>query len=242
LRPELVGLKVDLIVARGTPAVVAGRNATATIPVVMAATADPLLVVASLARPGGNVTGLSTLSSDLHPKRLEVIKDIVPGIVRIALLTNLSNPQARHQWDETQAAARSHGLQAQLLDVRKSEDIAPAFATSTQSGALVVSMDGLMQSNRRLIADLALKHRLPAVYGGREFIEAGGLAAYGPSYPDLYRRAASYVDKILKGAKPADLPVEQPTTFELIINLKTAKALGLTISPMLLARADEVIE
>jgi putative ABC transport system substrate-binding protein len=244
LAAELVRVNVDLIVTRGTPAVLAARNATATIPVVMAATADPLLAVASLARPGGNVTGLSTLSSDLHPKRLELLKEIVPGVARIALLTNLSNPQTRHQWEEIEAAAQTLGMQAQLLDVRKVADIAPAFAAASMqsAGALVVGTDGLMQSNRQLIAELAVKHKIPSVYGSREFIEAGGLIAYGPSYPDLYRRAATYVDKILKGAKPADLPVEQPTTFELLTNLKAAKAIGLDVPPTLLARADEVIE
>jgi putative ABC transport system substrate-binding protein len=244
LAAELTGINVDLIVARGTPAILAARNATATIPIVMVAISDPLLAVASLARPGGNITGLTTLDNDLYPKRLELLKEIAPTIARIALLTNLSNPQGRSEWEKIEAAARYLGLQALLLDVRKSADIAPAFATaSTQSvGALVVIPGGLMLSNRQLIVELAVNHKLPAIYASREFVETGGLIAYGPSRPDLYRRAATYVDKILKGTKPADLPVEQPTKFELIINLKSAKALGLTIPESFLLRADEVIE
>jgi putative ABC transport system substrate-binding protein len=244
LADELLRRGVDLIVTKGTPAVLAARKASASIPIVMAANADPLLVVASLAHPGGNITGLSTLSSDLHPKRLGLLREIVPGIARIALLTNLSNPQTRPQWEEIEAAARSLGMEAELLDVRKPGEIAPAFSTATahRVGALVVGTDGLMQANRELITALAAEHRLPTMYGIGEFVVAGGLIAYGPSYPDLYRRAATYVDRIFKGTSPADLPIEQPTKFELIINLKAAQSLGLTVPITLQAAADEVIE
>jgi putative ABC transport system substrate-binding protein len=244
LAVELIGSRVDLIVARGTPAILAARNATASIPIVMTAVADPLLMVASLARPGGNVTGLTTLASDLHPKRLELLKEIVPALARVALMVDLSNPQGRRQWEELEAAARQLGLEALLLDPRMPADIAPALAMARARGVggIIVNAAGLMRSNRQLIVDLAAEHRLPAIYATREFVEAGGLIAYGPSYPDLYRRAASYVDKIFKGTKPADLPVEQPTKFELIVSLKSAKALGLRVPATLLARADEVIE
>jgi putative ABC transport system substrate-binding protein len=242
LAAELIGSGVDVILARGTPAILAARNATSTIPIVMTAVADPLLVVASLARPGGNVTGLTTLASDLHPKRLELLKEIAPGIARIGIVNDQSNPQGRRQWEELEAAARTRGLQAVLLDLRRSGDFASALSGAHGIDSLIVGASGLMRNDRHLIIGLAAEHKLPALYATREFVDAGGLATYGPSYPDLYRRAASYVDKILKGAKPADLPVEQPTKFELVINLKTAKALGLTVSPTLLARADEVIE
>ena len=244
LAVELVGMKVDLIVARQTAAAIAAKNATVTIPVVMTAMGEPLLVVASLAHPGGNVTGLSSVTVDIESKRLGLLRELLPGSTRIAALYNMSSPTNPGQWQQIETAARSMGIQAQLLDVRKPEDLGPAFdATIRQRiDGLIVGQDGLLQANRKLIVDLAAKHRLPAIYRAMEFIEAGGLMAYGPNYPDLYRRAATYVDKILKGAKPGDLPVEQPTKFELIINLKAAKALGLTIPPPLLLRADEVIQ
>jgi putative ABC transport system substrate-binding protein len=246
LATELVRLKVDVIVTRGTPAVFAAKNATGVIPVVMAASSDPVLsgVVASLARPGGNVTGLSSIVHEVSGKRLELLREIVPGVSRIAVLFVMSNPAEALQWKETEIAASSLRVQLQLLDVRKAGDFGRAFdaAITQRAGALVVGLDTLTQVNHRPIVDLAAKHRLPAIYGAREFVDAGGLIAYGVSYPDLYRRAATYVDKILKGAKPADLPVEQPTKFELVVNLKTAKALGLTIPPSLLQRADEVIQ
>jgi putative tryptophan/tyrosine transport system substrate-binding protein len=244
LAVELVGMKVDLIVARQTAAAIAAKNATLTIPVVMTAMGEPLLVVASLAHPGGNVTGLSSVTVDIESKRLGLLRELLPGSTRIAALYNMSSPTNPGQWQQIETAARSMGIQAQLLDVRKPEDLGPAFdATIRQrTDGLIVGQDGLLQANRKLIVDLAAKHRLPAIYRAMEFIEAGGLMAYGPNYPDLYRRAATYVDKILKGAKPGDLPVEQPTKFELIINLKAAKALGLTIPPPLLLRADEVIQ
>ena len=246
LAAELVRLNVDLIVTRGTPAIFAAKNATKTIPVVMAANGDPLGagVVAGLARPDGNVTGLSAFVTELQAKRLELLREMVPRINRIAALLNMSSPAEPPQWEETKAAARTLAIEPQLLDVRKPEDLGRAFETAIRqrADALVVGINVLTQANRRPIADLATKHRMPAIYASREFVDAGGLVVLGVSYPDLYRRAATYVDKILKGAKPADLPIEQPTKFELIINLKTAKALGLEIPPTVLARADEVIE
>jgi putative tryptophan/tyrosine transport system substrate-binding protein len=246
LAADLVGLKVDLIVTRGTPAAVAAKNATRTIPVVMANAGDPVDsgLVTSLARPGGNLTGLSSLTVNLEAKRLGLLRELVPGGARIAVLYNMSSPNNLPQWKAIETAARAVSIQPQLLDVRKPEDLAPAFdaASRQRADALVVGGEGLFQANRKLIAELAAKHRLPAIYRSMEYIEAGGLMAYGPSYPDLYRRAATYVDKIFRGAKPGDLPVEQPTKFELILNLKTAKALGLTIPPPLLLRADEVIQ
>jgi putative ABC transport system substrate-binding protein len=244
LAADLLRLNVDVIVTRGTPAVLAAKKATTTIPIVMAAVGEPLMVVASLARPGGNITGLSGYSTDLEAKRAQLIKELVPGAVRIAGLYNMGNPVVPPQWNQLQTAAQKLGIEPQLLDVRKPEDIAPAFnaASGQHADALMVGIDALTQENRTLIAKLAADHRLPAIYVSKEYVDAGGLVAYGPSYPDLYRRAAIYVDKIFRGTSPSDLPVEQPTKFELIINLKADKALGLTIPPTLLATADEVIE
>jgi len=246
LAVELLGSKVDVIVTRGTPASLAAKSASATTPVVMAAVAEPLEsgLIAGLARPGGNVTGLSSFAAVLDAKRVELLHEAVPGVQRIAVFLNMGNPVQLAEWKEIKAAAQSMGIQHQLLDVRKVEDIGPAFdaARRERADALVVGIDAIMQANSSLISELAAKHQLPAIYASREFIETGGLFAYGVSYPDLYRRAAIYADKILKGAKPADLPVEQPIKFELVINLKTAKTLGIEISQMLLARADEVIE
>jgi putative ABC transport system substrate-binding protein len=243
---QLVGSAVDLIVTRGTPAALAAKNATATIPVVMAAVAEPLSsgLVASHARPGGNVTGLNSFAVVLDAKRVELLREAVPAAARIAVFMNMGNPVQRVEWKEIETAAHSMRMQPQLLDVRRVEDIGPAFdaAGRQHADALVVGIDAVMQANSMLFVELAARHRLPAIYVSKEFVTAGGLLAYGVSYPDLYRRAAIYVDKILKGAKPADLPVQQPTKFELTVNLKTAKALGLDISPTLLARADEVIE
>jgi putative ABC transport system substrate-binding protein len=243
LAAELVRLGVDVIVARGTPAAVAAKNATETIPVIMASVGDPLLIVDSLARPGRNVTGLSAFV-EMTSKRLELIKELAPATSRIALFANMSNPVAPPQWEETKAAARSLGIQAELLDVRSQDDVSRGFelAVARHVNALLVAFDGLFQANAGMITQLAARNRLPAIYVGREFIEAGGLMTYGVSFPHLYFRAATYVDRIFKGAKPADLPVEQPTKFELIINLKAAKAIGLTIPESFLARADEVIE
>ena len=244
LAAELVRLGVDLIVTRGTPATIAARNATGTIPVVMASIGEPLLVVDTLARPGKNVTGLSAFVNVMTSKRLELTKELIPAISRIALFHNMNNPVAPPQWEETKTAARSLGIQTELLDVRSQEDIGRGFETALRQrvDALLVGVDGLIQANRQMIADLAVQNRLATVYAGREYVEAGGLLSYGVSYPDLYRRAATYVDKIFKGAKPADLPIEQPTKFELIINLKTAKAIGLMVPESFLLRADEVIE
>ena len=246
LARELLALKVDVIVTRGTPAAKAVKNATSTVPVVMMASGDPVGVglVTSLARPGGNITGLSAIVGELAPKRLELIREIVPGLARIAVLANTSNDAVRRDWARIETAARSLGVRSQLLDLRESDALGPTFddASARRADALVVVIDAITQANQQRIVDLAMKHRLPAIYSSREFVDAGGLISYGVSYPDLYRRAATYVDKILKGTKPADLPVVQPTKFELVINLKTAKALGLTIPDKLLALADEVIE
>jgi putative ABC transport system substrate-binding protein len=244
LASELVRLKVDLIVTRGTPAAQAAKDATGTIPVVMAAMGAPLVVVASIAHPGGNMTGLVTFSTDLTAKRIDLIKGLVPTLARVALLHNMGNPVGPPEWEETKMAARALGLQAELLDVRRQDDIDRAFEAAVRQhvDALLVGIDGLTQTFQRTIVDLAARNGLPAIYPARDFVDVGGLMAYAVNYPDLYFRAAGFVDKILKGAKPADLPMEQPTKFELVINLKTVKALGLAIPPMLLARADEVIE
>src|ERR1700687_2183677 len=232
LANELVGLNVDLLVTRGTPALLAAKSATKTIPVVMAAIADPLIAVASIAHPGGNVTGFSALLNEMYPKRVELLQDAAPRISSIGLFRDWSNPAgAGALWTEFETAVRSLGLRPQRFDARRTEDLDRLFdeAVGQHDDALVVSNDTVMQASRRLIAELAVKHRLPTIYGSREFADAGGLMTYGPSYSDLYRRAAGYVDKIFKGAKPGDLPVEQPTRFALVINLKAAGAIGLTI-------------
>ena len=246
LARELLDLKVDVIVTRGTPAAIAAKNATSTVPVVMAASGDPVGtgLVTSLSRPGGNITGLSAIVGELAPKRLELVREIVPALGRIAVLANTSNDAVRGDWAVIETAARSLGVQSQLLDLRKSDAIGPTFddASARRADALIVVIDAITLANRQLIVDLAMKHRLPTIYSSREFVDIGGLISYGVSYPDLYRRVATYVDKILKGTKPSDLPVEQPTQLELVINLKTAKALGLTISRDFLLIADEVIE
>jgi putative tryptophan/tyrosine transport system substrate-binding protein len=246
LASELIRLKVDLILTRGTPATLAAKTATRTIPVVMASVGDPVGtgLVASLGRPGGNVTGLSNFNIEIYAKRVELLRELVPRLTRIAGLFNMGNPVLPLQWKEVQRAARSVGIQAQLLDVRRRDDLPRAFeaAATERADALIVALDGLTQANLRLIAELAAKHRLPSLYGVREYADYGGLITYGASDLHLYHRAATYVDKILKGAKPAELAIEQPIKFELVINLKTAKALGLTISPSLLLRADQVIE
>jgi putative tryptophan/tyrosine transport system substrate-binding protein len=240
---ELIGLKVDLIVTRGTPAALAAKNATKTIPVVMAGLGEPLLVVDRLARPGGNITGLSGLQPELETKRVELLTEMAPGSAGIEALLNMSNPVTAPQLKELERAVRSKGLPFRLFDVRGRDDIERALsALDGASEAVVVGLEALTQEHRKLIAELAAKHRLPAIYGGREFVDAGGLMFYGPSFADMYRRAATYVDKIFKGTKPADLPVEQPTRFELIVNVRAAKAIGLVVPATLLARADEVIE
>jgi putative tryptophan/tyrosine transport system substrate-binding protein len=243
LATELVRLKVDLIVARGTPATNAAKSATETIPVVMAAM-RPLAVVASLAQPSGNITGVTTFSTELTGKRIELLKELVPNLSRVALLHNMGNPAAPPEWEEVKTAARSLGLQSELLDVRSQGDLDRALelAARQRVDALVIGADGLTQMHQQTIVDLLARNRLPAAYPAREFVEAGGLIAYAVNYPDLYFRFASFVDKIFKGAKPGELPVEQPTKFELVINLKTAKALGLSIPQSILLRADEVIQ
>lgn len=246
LASELVRAKVDVIVTRGTPAAFAAKKATTTIPVVMAASGEPLAsgVISGLARPGGNVTGLSAFTNELIPKRIELLNTAVSGIVRIAFLQNMSNPVAPSQWEELKSATRSLRIEPLLLDVRKSDDVVRAFdaAGVQRVNALAVGNDTVTHASRRQIVELAAQHRLPAIYATREFVDAGGLMAYSVSYSDLYRRAATYVDKIFKGARPADLPVEQPTKFDLVINLKTARALDLEIPDKLLALAEEVIE
>ena len=246
LAADLVNLKVDVIVTYGTPASQAAKRATSTIPIVMAAIIDPVAsgLVASLARPGGNVTGQSMMSPDLVEKQLQILKELVPRVSRVALLHNPANPGNAPQVRHAQDAVRALGVRLQLLGARGPGEIDSAFAamTSEQAGAVIVLVDAMLQDNRAHIADLAARHRLPAVYGLSEYAEAGGLLTYGPSRLDMFRRAATYVDKILKGARPGDLPVEQPTKFELVINLKTAKALGLTIPQSILARADQSIQ
>jgi putative ABC transport system substrate-binding protein len=244
LASELVRLKVDLLVTRGTPAAKAAKNATGTIPVVMATMGDPRAIVASFAHPGGNITGVTTFSTELTAKRIELLKELVPNLSRVALLHNMGNPATPPEWEETKTAARSLGLQAELLDVRSQGDLGRAFELAVRQhvDALVIGADGLTQMHQQTIVDLVARNKLPAVYPAREFVEAGGLIAYAVNYPDLYFRFASFVDKIFKGAKPAELPVEQPTKFELLINRKTAKTLGITIPPSILLRADEVIQ
>jgi putative ABC transport system substrate-binding protein len=243
---ELVGLKVDVIVASATPAAVAARNATRTIPIVFATAADPVGsgLVAGIARPGGNLTGLSLLGPEMVAKQLELLKEAVPKASRVAVLSNPAGTHTAGLVKETEAAARRLGVRVQFLGVRGADAFDNAFSAATKErpGALFVLFDPLLFAHRTRIVEFANKNRLPAMYAHREYAEIGGLMAYGASLPDLYGRAATYVDKILKGAKPADLPVEQPTTFELVINLKTAKALGLTIPQSLLQRADEVIQ
>ncbi len=227
---EFVRLKVDVIVTAGTAAVVTVKQATSVIPIVFAVAGDPVGtgLVASLARPGGNVTGLSVQQTDLAGKRLELLREVVPGLRRLAIMANIGNPSAVLEMREVQAAARTLGLEVATLEIRRAEDIAPAFeALKGRADALYVCGGPLVFTHRIRINTLALAARLPTIHDHREYVEAGGLMSYGPNFPDLYRRAADYVDKILRGAKPGDLPVEQPTKFDLVINLKTAKALGL---------------
>ena len=243
---ELVGLKVDIIVTSGTPASQAAKQATGTIPIVMTQLADPVGsgLVASLGRPGGNVTGLSTQDAELGGKRLELLLQVVPRVSRLALLIDETNPATVLIAKGTQAAAASLGLHVQSLGVRDPGDLDRAFAAmrEARAGVLIVESSSMLFTWRERLADLALKNRLPTMFAQRQYAEAGGLMAYSADFSDLFRRAATFVDKILKGAKPAELPVEQPTKWEFVINLKTAKALGLTIPPALLRRADEVIQ
>jgi putative ABC transport system substrate-binding protein len=244
LAAQLLRLKVNVFVASGTPSVVPARNATSTIPVVFVAAIDPVAtrVVASLARPGGNVTGVSAVHADAMGKRLQLLKELLPKASRIAFMVHATSPATAQYVKEAELAAQTLGMQLHILSVRDPGDFEGAFGSAQGASALLHVDDAMFTAHRSRIADLALKHRLPTVSGLSETVEAGGLMSYGPHYGDLYRRAAMQVHKILKGAKPADLPVEQPTKFELVINLKTAKALGLTIPPAVLARADEVIQ
>jgi putative ABC transport system substrate-binding protein len=242
---DLVQLKVAVIVTHSTAPVIAAKQATSVIPIVFAGAGDPVAtgLVASLARPGGNVTGLSIQHTDLGRKRLGLLREVVPGLRRLAIMANGSAPNALLEVDEVQTAARTLGLEVATSDIRRAEDIAPAIeALKGRAEALYVQADPLFNTNRVRINDLALSARLPTVSGFREFIDAGCLMSYGANLPDLFRRAADFVDKILRGAKPGDLPVEQPTKFDLVVNLTTAKALGLTVPSSLLARADAVIE
>jgi putative ABC transport system substrate-binding protein len=282
LAADLVQHKVTVIAATSTPAALAAKAATSTVPIVFTTGGDPinLGLVASLNRPGGNATGVSnliselgskrlgllrelvpattaittlvnpdfqdalaTLAADLAGKRLELLREVVPGLGRLAILGNVGNPLSVLELGEVQAAARTLGLEVHILEIRQGQDIAPAFeALKGHADALYVCIDGLVNTNRIRINTSALGARLPTMHGARDYVEAGGLMSYGPNYPDLFRRSADYVDKILHGAKPGDIPVELPTKFDLIINLTTAKTLGLEIPPTLLARADEVIE
>jgi len=242
---EFARLKVDVIVTVTTPAALAAKQATAVIPIVFAAVADPVGtgLVASLARPGANVTGLSNQVSETSGKKLEFLREVVPGLRRLAIMANVNNPAVVLEKGEVQAAALTLGLEIATSDILRVEDIASTFdALKGRADALYVCADPLMNTHRVRINTLALGVRLPTMHGFREYVEAGGLMSYGANIPNLFRRAGDYVDKILRGAKPADLPVEQPTKFDLVVNLTTAKALGLEIPATLLARADEVIE
>jgi putative ABC transport system substrate-binding protein len=247
LAAELVRLKVDVIAAGPTPPAVAARNATSTIPIVILGAADPveLGLVASLARPGGNITGLSwSVDFAIIGKHLELLKETLPRARRVAVLSNPANPAHSRTVAEAKAAAGSMGLQLQLLEAREPGGLAPAFAAMSRqrAQAVLVMPDGLFVASRARLAELETQHRLPSAHGLKSHVEAGSLMSYGPDLLVVWRRAASFVDRILKGARPADLPVEQPAKYELVINLKTARALGLTIPPAVLARADEVIE
>jgi len=245
LAAELIRLKVDVLVTTGTPAARAAKNATDTIPIVIGNAGDPVGtgLVASLARPGGNVTGLSVLNTEVSGKRLELLKEVVPRLSRVAVLLNPANPINPLQVAEIQSAALALGVTLLPLEVKKADDIDRGFIAmkKERTGALIVLGDPLLEIHRTRLAELAVKNHLPAIYSLGPYVEAGGLMSYGTNFDDVYRRAAIYVDKILKGAKPADLPVEQPTKFEFIINLKAAKQIGLTIPPNVLARADRVI-
>ena len=240
---ELVRLNVDIIFTSGAGPVIAAKQATSTIPIVFAVASDPVGtgLVASLARPGGNVTGLSYQGPDLGAKRVELLREVVPRLRRLAIMANVASLGAVLEMSEVKETLRSLGVEVAMAEIRQIEDITGAF-DALKADALYVCADPLVNNNRNRIATLALGARVPTIYGEREHVEAGGLMSYGPNLPDLFRRAADYVDKILRGTKPADIPVEQPTKFDLVINLKTANALGLDMPPTLLARADEVIE
>jgi len=246
LASELITHNPNVIVVRGTPEVVAVKNATSTIPVVMSAVGDPvsLGVAASLSRPGGNITGLSSVTTDLEAKRVQHLAEMAPRMKRMASLGDLRNSAIRMQWGQVQAAAEALGLEVLLFDVRSAADVVQAFESAGREGVqgVRVGLDSTTRSNRRLVVDLSAKYKLPAIYAAKEFVEDGGLMSYAPDYAHLYSRAASMVDRILKGEQPADLPIELPSKFELALNLKAAQALDLKIPATLLARADEVIE
>jgi putative ABC transport system substrate-binding protein len=242
---EFVRLKVDVIVTYSTSSVLAAKQATSVIPIVFAAASDPVGagLVARLARPEGNVTGLSSQQIDNAGKRLELLREVVPGLRRLAILANVGNPAAALEMGEAKVAARSIGLEVTTIEIRRGEDIAPGFeALMGKAEALYVCTDPLVLTNRARIQTSAMGARLPTVYNSREYVETGGLMSYGPNFLDQWRRTAEIVDKILRGAKPGDIPVEQPTKFELVINLTTVKALGLSVPPALQARADEMME
>src|SRR5215468_7607909 len=242
---EFVRLNVDIIVTAGTLAVVAAKQATTVIPIVFATAGDPVgnKLVASLARPGGNVTGLSVQSADIAGKRLELLHEVVPGLRRLAVIGNVGNEFTVLELGQVKTAAATLGLEFAGLEIRRSQDIVPALETlKGRAQALYVCVDGLASTNRIRINILAAAARLPTMHGSRDYVEAGGLLSYGANYPDLFRRAAGYVDKVLRGVKPGDIPVEQPTKFDLVVNLTVAKALGLDVPSAVLARADEVIE
>ena len=243
LAAELVHLKVDVIFAINAPAARAAKDATKTIPIVFTWVADPLEFVASLARPGGNVTGLTTIAVDLSGKRLELLKEALPGVSRVGVLWNSANPTATRVFKEMEEASPRLGVRIHPMGVRDRDELQKAFevAIKARIGGLFVIEEAVMASYRTRVLDLAVKHRLPTGSFYKEFAEAGGLLTYGPDLPDMFRRAATYVDKILKGRKPAELPVEQPMKFELVINLKTAKQIGLKVPPNLLVRAQKVI-
>ncbi|MBI4203724.1 MAG: ABC transporter substrate-binding protein [Betaproteobacteria bacterium] len=244
LAVELVGLKVDILVAIFTPAVQAAKDATSTIPIVMAPAGAPVATgfVASLARPAGNITGITGLGAELQGKQIQLLRELIPGLTRVGLLINAADPFAKSFVDEAQAAAKRTGVQLHVVDVRRPQEIDAAFAAMTNQRAGAVIVQGVLTASAWQAGDLAVRHRLPSLSNLKQFAESGGLMSYGANFTDIYRRAASYVDRILKGAKPGDLPVEQPTRFEFVINIKTAKALGLTIPQSLLLRADQLIE
>jgi putative tryptophan/tyrosine transport system substrate-binding protein len=243
---DLVGLNVDVIVTASTPAALALKNGAKTIPIVFVAVADPVGsgLVVSLARPGGNLTGLSSQTVDLGGKNLELLKEVLPKVSRVAVLGSTANPYRSNSQEGIEVVARSLGVQLQVVEIGEPKDLDSAFSQMIKgrAGAVLIRGGALLSDQRIRIADLAVRSRLPSIFWDRPFAEAGGLMAYGPSSADMYRRAATYVDKILKGAKPADLPVEQPTKFELVINLKTAKQIGVTIPQSMLYRADKVIK
>jgi putative ABC transport system substrate-binding protein len=246
LAGELVRLKVDLILTRGTPAALAAKDAAPSIPIVMAASGAPVEsgLVASLARPGGNVTGLSSGIGESYPKRVELLAEVLPRLRRMAVILNMGNPSIPRWWPVIEESARSLRIEPHLLDLRSPERLPAVLdaAVRQRCEAMIVGLDGITQANLRPIAEFTVKHRLPSIYPATAYAQVGGLLAYGASDPHMYHRAAAFVDKIFRGARPADLPIEQPTKWDPVINLRTAKALGLAIPPPVLLRADQVIE